>query len=89
MTSNKTIETLDLAGRRAAIDTVVLEEDQHQANAFIFPHFQEDYLLAPVPQPVIMAAARTFLLDPFRRNINPGKTDVRKLYLSVTKERER
>ena len=35
-----------------------------------------------------MAAAQTFLLNPFQGNINPGNTDRRKLYLSTTKERD-
>ena len=82
------VKTLNLAGLRAAIDNVVLEKDQRQANAFVSPHFQEDYALAPVQQPIIMAAARTFLLDTFRGNINPDETNRRKLYLSATKEKD-
>ena len=89
--SSATEETLNLAELQAAIENAELEEEERRANNFVFPEFQQFQQHPPQVSQVArppMAAARTFLLDPFRGNINPGETEGRKLYLSATKERE-
>ena len=54
----------------------------------MFPTFQQFQYIPPVVTAIPTMAARTFLLDPFRGNINPGETNGMKLYLSATKERD-
>ncbi len=88
-TSSATTETLNLADLRAAIEQVDLDEDQRQANTFVFPAFQED-LQDHINETILddeLRQANVFVFPPFQDDYNlisvqpPGRMDARRTSL--------